>query len=326
MSQVRRIITLVSALTMASGLALTLSGSAGASSRKNPRPTGVDIIPIDTAVSVTWTGAIGSSTVNGFTATATHPQHQPQSCGAENPTTSCTISGLVNGKEAHISVQPGEFRAGPHDTTIFTPIGRSSQKITAVPTTAQNCSYVGGYANLQGCDLSKANLSGATLDFANMAGTNLHKANLNGASLNQTDLQGAVLAGIDLSVAQFDATNLTDDTLTGLNLSAADFQNINLAGFDLAGSDLNDAIVISGDLDGTNLEHINLVGGSINDSSMVNADLSHANLANAQLANDNMTGANFTGATVSGINWINSTCPDGTSANTDGNTCANNGG
>jgi uncharacterized protein YjbI with pentapeptide repeats len=311
---------------MASGLALTVSGSAGASNPKNARPTGVEITPIDTAVSVTWTGALGSSTVNGFTATANGPKHMLESCQAENPVTSCIISGLVNGKKDHVSLQPGEVRAGPHETTIFTPIGRSSQKITVVPTTAQNCSYVGDFANLQGCDLSNADLSGVTLDVADMAGTNLTNANLNGANLAGTNLQGAVLTGTNLSTAFFNGTNLSDATLTGLDLVGADFDNTNLAGFDLAGSNMNNAIIISGDLDGTNLENINLIGGSIDDSSMVNADFSHADLASAQLANDNMTGANFTGATVSGINWINSTCPDGTSANSDGNTCASNGG
>jgi uncharacterized protein YjbI with pentapeptide repeats len=326
MSQVRRIITLVSALTMASGLAFTLSGSAGGSNPKNARPTGVNITPIDTAVSVNWTGAIGSSTVNGYTVTATGPKHAPQSCLAENPTTSCIISGLVNGKKDHVSLQPGEVTDGPHDTKNFTPVGRSSQNIMVLPTTAQNCSYVGDFANLQGCNLSNAGLSGVFLDFADMAGTNLTNANLNGSNLAEANLQGAVLTGVNLSAAFFNATNLSNDTLTGLDLVGADFDNTDLAGLNMAGSDMNNAIVLSGDLDGTNLENINLVDGSIDDSSMVNADLSHANLANAQLANDNMTGAKFIGAKVSGINWINSTCPDGTSANTDGDTCTNNGG
>ena len=326
MSQLRRTITLVSALTMASGLALTVSGRAGASNPKSARPTGVEITPIDTAVSVTWTGAIGSSTVNGYTATADGPKHTSQSCQAESPATTCIISGLVNGKKDHVSLQPGEVRAGPHETTIFTPIGRSSQKVTVVPTTAQNCSYIGDFANLQGCALSNADLTGVSLDLADMAGTNLTDANLNGANLAGANLQGAVLTGTNLSAAFFNGTNLSDDTLTGLDLVVADFDNTTLAGFDLAGSDMNNAIIISGDLDGADLENVNLVGGSIDDSSMVNADLSHADLASAQLADDNLTGANFTGATGSGINWINSTCPDGTSANSDGNTCAGNGG
>jgi uncharacterized protein YjbI with pentapeptide repeats len=49
-----------------------------------------------------------------------------------------------------------------------------------------------------------------------------------------------------------------------------------------------------------------------------------ANLADANFTNDNLTGADLTGANLTGVTWSNTTCPDGTNSNTDGDTCNNN--
>lgn len=323
MSRARGITTVISALTIALGLATGVSASAGAASTRTVRPSGVEITPIDTALSVIWTGAVGSSTINGYTVTATGPKHQPVSCVAENPATSCILSPLVNGQRNEVSLQPGEVTSGPHGTENFTPVGKPARKIRAYPTAAQNCSYIGSFANLQDCDLSNADMSGVLLDGADLAGTNLTKANLNGVNLAEANLQGATLTGINLSAAFFNATNLSDDTLTGLDLAGADFDNTNLAGFDLTGSDLSNAILISGNLDGTDLAKVNLAGGSIDDSTLVSALFTRANLTNGALADDNLTDADFSKAKTTGVNWVNSTCPDGTTADADGGTCAN---
>jgi len=62
------------------------------------------------------------------------------------------------------------------------------------------------------------------------------------------------------------------------------------------------------DLSGQNLANVNFL----------NANLSNANLSNANLSGSNLIGANLTGAQTSGVTWSNSTCPDGSAANTDG--------
>lgn len=325
MSHSRWISTVVAVLTMATGLAIGPAIDASASNLKNVRPTGIEITPIDEALSVSWSGAIGSSTVNGYTVTATHPGQVPVSCLAENPTTVCYLGGrLVNGKHYEVRVQPGDVTSGPHGTQDFTPVGKPSKRIKASPTAAQNCSYIGESANLQGCDLSNANLSGASLAQADMVGTNLTNANLTNAGLQGADLQGAILTGVNLSSAYFNDTNLSDDTLTGLEVPNAIFQNTDLAGFDLAGADMAGVGMNTIDLDGTNLTNVDLVGGTIGASSMVDTNLTDGNLTDAELVGDNMTGADFAGATLAGVDWANSTCPDGTSSSSDGGTCAGN--
>ena len=59
------------------------------------------------------------------------------------------------------------------------------------------------------------------------------------------------------------------------------------------------------------------------------ADLSNADLRYADLSNANLTGADLSNADLSGanlipVNWNDTTCPDGTNSDDNGNTCENN--
>lgn len=50
--------------------------------------------------------------------------------------------------------------------------------------------------------------------------------------------------------------------------------------------------------------------------------MTNANLNGADLRDANLTNANLTGATLAGVAWYNTTCPDGTNTNTNGDgTC-----
>ena len=78
-------------------------------------------------------------------------------------------------------------------------------------------------------DLDGANLSGADLRAAHMIGVNLigaymRRANLSGATLRETDLRGAKLQGADLREA-----DLSDTNLYGARLQEADLSNANLS-------------------------------------------------------------------------------------------------
>jgi uncharacterized protein YjbI with pentapeptide repeats len=58
-------------------------------------------------------------------------------------------------------------------------------------------------------------------------------------------------------------------------------------------------------------------------------DLSHVNLKDSNLTGADLDGANLSGAILSGAilthsTWSNTTCPDGTNSNKDGDTCENN--
>jgi MBG domain (YGX type)/Pentapeptide repeats (8 copies)/Carboxypeptidase regulatory-like domain/Bacterial Ig domain len=145
---------------------------------------------------------------------------------------------------------------------------------------------LGSGMNCTGCNLSgllpgAVPVTGANLSNANLTGTGLAHANLTGANLSGTTLVGASLTGATLTGANFSNANLT-----GASVSSA-----NLTGANLSGANLTMAL------------------------------MDHANLTGANLARTNLTGANLTGATLTGVPWAGATCPDGTAANSHGNTC-----
>ena len=50
--------------------------------------------------------------------------------------------------------------------------------------------------------------------------------------------------------------------------------------------------------------------------------MTNANLTNANLTNANLFNATLAGAILTAVAWSNTTCPDGTNSNNDGNTCS----
>ena len=77
-------------------------------------------------------------------------------------------------------------------------------------------------------------------------------------------------------------------------------------------------------LSGANLSAVDLTGSNLSDAVLTNADLSGANLTNVNFVGADLGGANFTGADITGVEWAGAICPDGTTAQSNGNTCANN--
>jgi hypothetical protein len=110
----------------------------------------------------------------------------------------------------------------------------------------------------------------------------LHAANLDGCSL-----PGASLAGVDLRRATLLGTFLLQSNLAGANLAHTTF------------------------------EHADLVGATLS-----RANLQGANLTDADLSRANLAGADLSGARLEQVTWSGTTCPDGTSSDADGGTCA----
>jgi hypothetical protein len=75
--------------------------------------------------------------------------------------------------------------------------------------------------DLSGADLDGANLSGADLRWADLSGANLVEANLTGADLSLADLYGAILEGADLSGADLFGAIFEGADLSGANLFGA---------------------------------------------------------------------------------------------------------
>ena len=110
------------------------------------------------------------------------------------------------------------------------------------------------------------------------------------------------------------SSNLTIDELEGLlntaNASILQWQQTaedNLV--NLSGADLYDTDLYNADLSGANLS---------------GANLRYAYLSGADLSGADLTGANLQGAQLDNVNWYNTTCPDGTNSNDNGDTCVNN--
>ena len=70
-------------------------------------------------------------------------------------------------------------------------------------------------------------------------------------------------------------------------------------------------------LAGCNLSRLNLTGARL-----AGANLSRANLSKADLTGADLAGATVTRTNFNKVTWSSTTCPDGTSSNNDGGTCA----
>jgi uncharacterized protein YjbI with pentapeptide repeats len=175
-----------------------------------------------------------------------------------------------------------------------------------------------------GCraNLSRVDLSGAVLDGVNLSCAKLVGARLAGAKLNGADLSGAHLERADLSGAELNLTNLsaarfTDGILAGAELCRADLSGAYLERVDLHGANLDRAHAASADLSGADLRGAKLYraglrradlsrtrlgAADLGYADLVSADLANADLADADLGNADLMGANLAFADLQAAN------------------------
>ena len=159
----------------------------------------------------------------------------------------------------------------------------------------------GRQADLQGADLSTANLREADLQGANLSEADLQRANLFKANLQGADLAGANLRRASLIGANLQGAELGGANLQGANLSLANLQGAALFRATLQGADLYDA-----KLQGAGLSQANLQGADLNDAKLQGADLARTNFEGREATKDgealeaaDLTGANFRDADLS---------------------------
>jgi uncharacterized protein YjbI with pentapeptide repeats len=123
---------------------------------------------------------------------------------------------------------------------------------------------------------------------------------------------------MDLRYHNFAGADLSGAVMVADNLQAADFTNANLSN------------VQFGDI----INHptnANFWGSAKISTNLTNANLTNAFFAASNLGNANLTGANLRGAqmtqlfSVTSVVWSNTTCPDGTNSDNDGETCLHHG-
>ncbi len=153
--------------------------------------------------------------------------------------------------------------------------------------------------NLDGADLSGANLSNAYLSGADLSLANLSDAYLRDADLSGADLSLANLSDAYLSFAYLSGAKLSDAYLSGADLSLADLRNANLSNAALFWADLSSAKLSDADLSNAYLSGANLSWAKLSKADLSKADLSKANLIGANLRYANLSWADLSWADLS---------------------------
>src|SRR5271157_260107 len=148
-------------------------------------------------------------------------------------------------------------------------------------------------ADLSGANLKEADLCGADLREADLCGVDLSKADLSGARLNHANLSGANLSGANLRGANLSGANLSAANLSGANLREVDLRGAHLNHADLSRANLREA-----KLSGANLSRANLREAHLNGADLREADFSRADLSGADLRDFSIENAIYTQDTI----------------------------
>jgi uncharacterized protein YjbI with pentapeptide repeats len=146
------------------------------------------------------------------------------------------------------------------------------------------------------------------------------------------DLRGAYLVSINADSVNFANTDFTDAVLAN-----AGFSNTDSSGATFTGGNLTSISFTNGTATAANFSSATLTSGYLNYANFTSANFTNTNLTSSDLSFSNFSNANFTGAnltntyafsatgmgtaTVTGVTWSNTTCPDGTNSDSNGNTC-----
>jgi uncharacterized protein YjbI with pentapeptide repeats len=278
--------------------------------KKPSAPTDLVVTPTNGGGNASWSPPIsdGGSPITGYTVTV------GRNSGCSTTTTSCSVSGLTNGKSYFIYVRASNAVGAGKAARAGLVAGQSP-----------NCSNFTPGANLQYCKLKNANLAGDDLAGANFYGASLFSADLQGADLanavfTKADINYVNLADTDLSGAVFDTVDpsLSDYIISG---GVTGTPSVFPPGFNLVDGYLVGPVA---NLTSADLSSADLAGQDLLDTNLSDANLDNANLSNANFAGADLNGATTSGATFTGATWSDTTCPDGTNSNNDAGTCVNN--
>ena len=144
-------------------------------------------------------------------------------------------------------------------------------------------------------DLTRANLTGATLRKGFFKGAKLEQSCAHYADLREVELSGADMAGAELVGAFLNHANLAHADMRGCDLRA-----VSLVGAQLPNADLSGADLLSAQLGGVNLRGAKLVGARLMRAECKQVDLRGADLRGADLRYANLFEAQLTGARLDG--------------------------
>jgi uncharacterized protein YjbI with pentapeptide repeats len=271
-------------------------GTAGATPvmHKPGVPTDISVISADTALIVSWQAPLntGTSPIQGYV-TRVHAFRTNPPCVSTGPT-SCVLSGIPNGRAAVVRVHAVNASGAGKSTFI-----------TGIPGTTQNCSYVGVYANLQGCNFAYESLPSDNLTDANLTGANLTDVNLSGENLTGAQLAGANLQDISSGgIIGTPASLPTGWAVGGGYLFGP--------GVGFAWGDLSGVTFPAADLAGANFQGTNLTGSTLSAAtSFASADFEYADLADADIQGAQLAGADLADVGSGGVTGTPASLPTG---------------
>jgi uncharacterized protein YjbI with pentapeptide repeats len=195
-------------------------------------------------------------------------------------------------------------------------------------------------AVMVGWDLSGKDFSNADMTSVRLTGSKLTGTNFSGAILEQAALEGTNFTGINLSGAHFMGTGFADGNFTGANFSGAQF-NSNNGGGNFTNANFTGAVLKvswTPHIANPNFSGANFTNASFTPDDSYGGVFDHVNFSNATFTGVSFNSTpvlgrqldfrtvNFTGTDLSGINmtdviWRNTTCPDGTNSDDNGETC-----
>lgn len=186
-------------------------------------------------------------------------------------------------QDADFGVEPLQDHAGPISQLLW-------DAATGVQLQGADLSY----AEIQRANLSRAQLEGANLFNARLQGASLFGAHLYGANLSGAQLQGADLSFAQLQGADFGMEESAPDHATRLLLGrtyAANLQGTNLLLAQLQGADLSYA-----QLQGANLRNAELQGADLSGAQLQGASLEGVQFQSAVFRDANLNLAKFADA------------------------------
>jgi putative nucleotidyltransferase with HDIG domain len=252
--------------------------------------------------------AVGHRTPAGSAVPGT-PAPRPGSAAASGGTTPAAGPGSAAATPGVGAADP--TGAAPGNASLLGPAPAPPAATTAAPAATPCAKARAGASKQHGANLAGCDLSGATLT-GDYTGANLAGANLSGATLRNLDLGGAKLTGATLAGARIVSTSFNSAKLNGADFSnavishdsflSAGLRATRFPGATVDNTSFGSAVLASADLSGMHAggNSNSFPGADLTNASFRGADLTGASLVDATLSRLDVSGANLTGVNLSG--------------------------
>jgi uncharacterized protein YjbI with pentapeptide repeats len=228
-------------------------------------------------------------------------------------TLSIANGGVTTGKLADSAVTAGKINS---DTAT------NGQVLTANGLGGANWQSLSGSSSPNalpficfGCALGSKPLQSTPL-YNRLAGKDLTNSVITGLVAQNIDWTNTIFKNADLE-GGFSGCNVSGDDFTGAQLSNLAFYG----GTNATNANFTNATLGADSGSLANFQNANFTGANFTSASIKNNQFINSDFTNANFTNTNLTGSTNDSSTFTGAIWSNTTCPDGTNSDNDGNTC-----